>query len=103
MVDVKQTVPVVAQFAESPLHFLYGIETVHQVAGLLLVDHAFRFPLLAVGVLHISQQEHEVACFAGFQLHVDAVSGYRAPSVSYGIGAFAGCNGIGSVESVVKS
>ena len=50
--------------------------------SLLLVDYLLGNELLVLLVLHISQEEDEVAALAWLQGHLDVVGGDRAPSVS---------------------
>ena len=91
-VVVQQAVPVSLQFGKGGIHLLrrvqggdggLGARLVHQgTAGRALQDVGVgRLELLVLRVLHVAQQEDEVAALARCQFHFEVMRGDGAPAV----------------------
>ena len=103
LVDVQQGIPILAEFLESLVHLLGGVELSDEGVRLLLVDDLWGLEFLVLSILDVTQQEDEVLALAGLQGDLNIVGGYGAPSVGMRVARLALHDSLGIGKLVVQS
>ena len=89
LIYIEQGIPVLAEFGESLVHLLGGIELGDEGVSLLLIDDLWGRELLLLFVFDIAKEEHEVARLARLEGDLDIVGGDGAPAVGMTVAGLA--------------